>query len=57
MDRIVGFEELGGSDTFKTITLEKRLAKAGAVQKSDAVDVADSICGFAAKEETDSDDD
>ena len=27
--RIVGFEELGGSDDFRTIVLERRLAKAG----------------------------
>jgi len=31
-DRIVGFDELGGSDNFKTDTLAKRIATSGAIK-------------------------
>lgn len=31
VDRIVGFEELGGKDDFKTANLERRLVAAGVV--------------------------
>ena len=30
-DRIVGFEELGGKDDFKTIVLARRLVKSGVI--------------------------
>ena len=35
-DRIEGFDELGGTDTFTTETLEKRLAKNGAIEYDEA---------------------
>ncbi|KAK7060528.1 hypothetical protein VNI00_001294 [Paramarasmius palmivorus] len=39
-DRLIGFEELGNSDTFSTATLELRLSQSGAIQKTnDAKDL------------------
>jgi thioredoxin-like negative regulator of GroEL len=36
VDRIVGFEELGGNDKFKQIMLEKRIAQQGIIVVKDA---------------------
>eukprot|EP01117_Protostelium_nocturnum_P008420 TRINITY_DN3010_c0_g1_i1.p1 TRINITY_DN3010_c0_g1~~TRINITY_DN3010_c0_g1_i1.p1 ORF type:complete len:193 (+),score=58.04 TRINITY_DN3010_c0_g1_i1:141-719(+) len=56
VDRLVGFEDLGNTDDFKTSDLEKRLASNGVI-KSSATDEKKntSIFGFA-KTKSDSDD-
>ncbi len=55
VDRIVGFEELGSTDAFKTATLERRLIKSGVVQVTSTYEPEDALCGYGAKEEYDSD--
>ncbi len=42
-DRIEGFDELGGVDTFPTVTLERRLAKNGAIEFDEAQMHADAM--------------
>ncbi len=56
VDRIVGFEELGGVDDFKTAALEKRLEKCGVIAKAEVAEATNKMCGYAA-EDSDSDDD
>ncbi|KAL3842276.1 hypothetical protein ACJMK2_020308 [Sinanodonta woodiana] len=34
-DRVIGFEELGGTDSFQTIVLEKRLAQSGVIEMAE----------------------
>ncbi|KAK0068348.1 thioredoxin domain-containing protein plp1 [Biomphalaria pfeifferi] len=38
VDRIIGFEELGNTDDFPSVVLEKRLAKSGVIQLSEEDD-------------------
>ena len=35
LDRIVGFEELGNKDDYKTMALEKRMLDAGAIEEEE----------------------
>ncbi|ESO97667.1 hypothetical protein LOTGIDRAFT_104450 [Lottia gigantea] len=56
VDRIVGFEELGISDSFTTNVLEKRLAKAGVIKvPDDELPQKKTIFGY--KKKTDDSDD
>ncbi|KAK2155148.1 hypothetical protein LSH36_247g01010 [Paralvinella palmiformis] len=58
-DRIIGFEELGNTDSFQTITLERRLAKCGVIDGSGLESEEDikkkSIFGFRGTDKQDSD--
>ncbi len=56
VDRIVGFEELGGVDDFKTGALEKRLEKCGVISKASETESKDALCGYTTRDNSDSDD-
>eukprot|EP00048_Salpingoeca_helianthica_P023540 m.25052 g.25052 ORF g.25052 m.25052 type:complete len:202 (-) comp8819_c0_seq1:21-626(-) len=57
VDRIVGFEELGGIDDFKTTALEKRLEKCGVIARASEGENKDALCGYTTRDNSDSDDD
>ena len=57
VDRIVGFEELGGIDDFKTGALEKRLEKCGVIAKAAQGEDKEALCGYTARSNSDSDED
>lgn len=46
VDRIVGFDELGGSDSFPTSVLEKRLGRAGVIEYHEDEPEKKTIFGF-----------
>ncbi|RXW24651.1 hypothetical protein EST38_g1253 [Candolleomyces aberdarensis] len=54
-DRLVGFEELGNSDTFDTAALELRLATSGVIQKA-STSRSDPLFRVASKKKDDDDD-
>lgn len=59
-DRVIGFDELGGSDTFSTATLEARLARSKVIAPPDSLNVQAhrSLFGYAPPDKSnDSDDD
>ncbi|PRP76486.1 ATP-dependent DNA helicase PIF1-like, partial [Planoprotostelium fungivorum] len=56
-DRIVGFDELGNRDDFKTSTLEARLSHSGVIFMKETQEQATSIFGFKKKDSDDESDD
>ncbi|RIA93603.1 thioredoxin-like protein [Glomus cerebriforme] len=59
VDRIIGFEELGNTDTFTTAILEIRLSQSGVITKKEAPKKEErkTILGFAGGNADDDDDD
>jgi len=60
VDRVVGFDELGGTDGFSTELLEKRLSKTGVIKVENKTEIAKkktTIMGARVEQQSDSDDD
>ncbi|XP_070565704.1 uncharacterized protein [Ptychodera flava] len=51
VDRIVGFEELGNTDSFTTENLERRLAKSGIITLPDVPAGGNSLLGYKKKDD------
>ncbi|KAK3103390.1 hypothetical protein FSP39_018894 [Pinctada imbricata] len=57
VDRIVGFEELGNTDSFQTEILERRLGKSGVIDVPDVRPPNKTVFGFTSKTDDSSSDD
>ncbi|KAL4226790.1 hypothetical protein ACF0H5_014769 [Mactra antiquata] len=56
VDRIVGFDELGGTDSFPTSVIEKRLAQSGVIEFTEDAPEKKTIFGFRESKQNDNDD-
>ncbi|XP_052801735.1 uncharacterized protein LOC128232296 [Mya arenaria] len=55
VDRVVGFDEIGGSDNFPTKVLEKRLAKSGVIEMAEEEAEKKTIFGYSDNRRDDAD--
>ncbi|KAH3889667.1 uncharacterized protein LOC127850179 [Dreissena polymorpha] len=55
VDRVVGFDELGGTDSFQTIVLERRLSQSGVIEMAEGEQQKKTIFGFSDSKTNDND--